>query len=77
MSQPYTQGAMNLSGPQPAYNQQFGTPPTSMQQVTNQMAGMQVGSTVPSSAGPGYGKYYLLTQVIFCACGTRPDVTVM
>ncbi|KAM9462483.1 protein transport protein Sec24C isoform 2-T2 [Clarias gariepinus] len=55
VSQPYTQGAMNLSGPQPAYNQQFGTPPTSMQQVTNQMAGMQVGSTVPSSAGPGYG----------------------
>lgn len=56
-SQPYTQGAVNLSGPQPAYSQQFGAPPTSMQQVTNQMAGMQVGSTVPSAAGPGYGKY--------------------
>ncbi|KAF5906409.1 protein transport protein Sec24C isoform X1, partial [Clarias magur] len=55
VSQPYTQGAMNLSGPQPAYNQQFGATPSSMQQVTNQMAGMQVGSTVPSSAGPGYG----------------------
>ncbi|XP_058262296.1 protein transport protein Sec24C isoform X2 [Hemibagrus wyckioides] len=56
VSQPYTQGAMNLSGPQPAYNQQFGAPPTSMQQVTNQMAGMQVGSTVPSSAGSGYAQ---------------------
>ncbi|XP_026770806.3 protein transport protein Sec24C isoform X1 [Pangasianodon hypophthalmus] len=56
VSQPYTQGAVNLSGPQPAYNQQFGAPPTSMQQVTNQMAGMQVGSTVPSSAGPGYAQ---------------------
>ncbi|KAF4084974.1 hypothetical protein AMELA_G00112270 [Ameiurus melas] len=54
VSQPYTQGSVSLSGPQPTYPQQFGAPPTSMQQVTNQMAGMQVGSTVPSSAGPGY-----------------------
>ncbi|TSK14801.1 Protein transport protein Sec24C [Bagarius yarrelli] len=53
VSQPY-QGAMNLSGPQPASTQQFGVPPTSMQQVTNQMAGMQVGSTMHSAAGPGY-----------------------
>ncbi|XP_066519102.1 protein transport protein Sec24C isoform X3 [Hoplias malabaricus] len=54
-SQPYSQGAMNLSGPQPPYNQQFGgAPPTSMQQMTNQMASMHVGSTVPSPAGPGY-----------------------
>ncbi|KAK3559510.1 hypothetical protein QTP86_013685 [Hemibagrus guttatus] len=56
VSQPYTQGAMNLPGPQPAYNQQFGAPPTSMQQVTNQMAGIQVGSTVPTSAGSGYAQ---------------------
>ncbi|XP_072523513.1 protein transport protein Sec24C isoform X4 [Salminus brasiliensis] len=54
VSQPYNQGGMNLSGPQPPYNQQFGAPPTSMQQMTSQMAGMQVGSTVPSPAGPGY-----------------------
>ncbi|XP_007259393.3 protein transport protein Sec24C isoform X4 [Astyanax mexicanus] len=54
VSQPYSQGAMNLTGPQPQYNQQFGAPPTSMQQMTTQMAGMQVGSTVPSPAGPGY-----------------------
>uniref|UniRef100_A0AAR2IK10 SEC24 homolog C, COPII coat complex component n=1 Tax=Pygocentrus nattereri TaxID=42514 RepID=A0AAR2IK10_PYGNA len=54
VSQPYSQGAMNLSGPQPPYNQQFGAPPTSMQQMTTQMASMQVGSTVPSPAGPGY-----------------------
>uniref|UniRef100_A0A8B9RHC4 SEC24 homolog C, COPII coat complex component n=1 Tax=Astyanax mexicanus TaxID=7994 RepID=A0A8B9RHC4_ASTMX len=50
VSQPYSQGAMNLTGPQPQYNQQFGAPPTSMQQMTTQMAGMQVGSTVPSPA---------------------------
>ncbi|KAL6475430.1 hypothetical protein MHYP_G00164700 [Metynnis hypsauchen] len=54
VSQPYSQGAMNLSGPQPPYNQQFGAPPTSMQQMTTQMASLQVGSTVPSPAGPGY-----------------------
>ncbi|XP_030629651.1 protein transport protein Sec24C isoform X1 [Chanos chanos] len=54
MSQPYAPGAVNLSGPQPAYNQQFGAPPTSVQQMTNQMAGMQVGSAAPTSAGPGY-----------------------
>lgn len=56
MSQPYTPGAMNLPGPQPPYGQQFGAPPVSMQQMTNQMASMQVGSNAPSPAGPGYGK---------------------
>ncbi|XP_046709553.1 protein transport protein Sec24C isoform X1 [Silurus meridionalis] len=54
VSQSFAQGAMPMAGPHPAYNQQFGAPPTSMQQLTNQMAGIQVGSTVPSSAGPGY-----------------------
>ncbi|XP_055031587.2 protein transport protein Sec24C isoform X3 [Misgurnus anguillicaudatus] len=53
-SQPYTPGVMNMSGPQPPYSQQFGAPPVSMQQMTNQMASMQVGSTAPSPAGPGY-----------------------
>lgn len=56
VSQPYTPAAVNLSGPQPPYGQQFGAPPVSMQQMTNQMASMQVGSTAPSPAGPGYGK---------------------
>ncbi|XP_051968721.1 protein transport protein Sec24C-like isoform X3 [Xyrauchen texanus] len=45
VSQPYTPGAGNL---------QIGVPPVSMQQMTNQMASMQVGSTAPSPAGPGY-----------------------
>ncbi|CAM4711389.1 hypothetical protein PO909_012523 [Leuciscus waleckii] len=54
VSQPYTPAVVNLSGPQPPYDQQFGAPPVSMQQMTNQMASMQVGSTAPSPAGPGY-----------------------
>ncbi|XP_059388651.1 protein transport protein Sec24C-like isoform X2 [Carassius carassius] len=54
VSQPYTPGAVNLPGPQPPYGQQYGAPPVSMQQMTNQMASMQVGSTAPSPAGPGY-----------------------
>lgn len=45
-----------MSGPQPPYSQQYGAPPVNMQQMTNQMASMQVGSTAPSPAGPGYGK---------------------
>ncbi|XP_026097752.1 protein transport protein Sec24C-like isoform X2 [Carassius auratus] len=54
VSQPYTPAAVNLPGPQPTYGQQYGAPPVSMQQMTNQMASMQVGSTAPSPAGPGY-----------------------
>ncbi|XP_026869134.2 protein transport protein Sec24C isoform X3 [Electrophorus electricus] len=54
VSQQYTHGTMQLSGPQSSFNQPFGAPPTSMQQMTNQMSGMQIGSTVPSPAGPGY-----------------------
>ncbi|KAI9546889.1 Protein transport protein Sec24C [Dissostichus eleginoides] len=52
-SQPYNQGAVNLSGPQPAYPQHYGPQPT-MQQVTNQMTGMQITSGPPTPAGPGY-----------------------
>uniref|UniRef100_A0A8C1PX43 SEC24 homolog C, COPII coat complex component n=1 Tax=Cyprinus carpio TaxID=7962 RepID=A0A8C1PX43_CYPCA len=54
VSQPYTPGAVNLPGPQHPYGQRFGAPPVSMQHMTNQMASMQVGSTAPSPAGPGY-----------------------
>ncbi|XP_070847397.1 protein transport protein Sec24C isoform X1 [Chaetodon trifascialis] len=53
VSQPYNQGAVNLSGPQPSYPQHYGPPPT-MQQVTNQMTGMQISSGPPTPAGPGY-----------------------
>ncbi|XP_068438888.1 protein transport protein Sec24C isoform X4 [Clinocottus analis] len=52
-SQPYNQGAVNLSGPQPSYPQHYGPQP-SMQQVTNQMTGMQITSGPPTPAGPGY-----------------------
>ncbi|KAH0624357.1 hypothetical protein JD844_031752 [Phrynosoma platyrhinos] len=43
---------------QPASFQQYGLPPTSTQQLTNHMAGMQIGSappSVPAPAGLGYG----------------------
>uniref|UniRef100_A0AAY3ZX11 SEC24 homolog C, COPII coat complex component n=1 Tax=Denticeps clupeoides TaxID=299321 RepID=A0AAY3ZX11_9TELE len=56
VSQTYTPAAVNLSGTQATYSQQFGAPPTSVQQVTNQMAGMQVGAALPTTAAPGYGK---------------------
>ncbi|XP_063076747.1 protein transport protein Sec24C isoform X2 [Engraulis encrasicolus] len=55
VSQPYTPAPMNLSSPpQPNYNQPFAGPPTTMQQMTNQMAGMQVGSAPPTGTAPGY-----------------------
>uniref|UniRef100_A0AAQ4P3C6 SEC24 homolog C, COPII coat complex component n=1 Tax=Gasterosteus aculeatus aculeatus TaxID=481459 RepID=A0AAQ4P3C6_GASAC len=52
-SQPYQQGAVNLSGPQASYPQHYGPQP-SMQHVTNQMTGMQITSAPPTPAGPGY-----------------------
>ncbi|XP_045065797.1 protein transport protein Sec24C-like isoform X2 [Coregonus clupeaformis] len=56
VSQPYSQGAMNLSGPHPSYPQQYGAQPP-MQQVTNQMSGMQIGSGPPTSVGLGYARH--------------------
>ncbi|XP_073345156.1 protein transport protein Sec24C isoform X1 [Pagrus major] len=53
VSQPYNQGAVNLSGPPPSFTQHYGPPP-SMQQVTNQMTGMQIAPGPPTPAGPGY-----------------------
>ncbi|XP_019963557.2 protein transport protein Sec24C isoform X1 [Paralichthys olivaceus] len=53
VSQPYSQGAVNLTGSQSSYPQHHGPPPT-MQQVTNQMTGMQINSGPPTPAGPGY-----------------------
>ncbi|KAK2820575.1 hypothetical protein Q5P01_023534 [Channa striata] len=52
-TQPYNQGAMNLSGAQLSYPQPYGSPPT-VQQVSNQMTGMQITSGPPTPAGPGY-----------------------
>ncbi|XP_045924174.1 protein transport protein Sec24C isoform X4 [Micropterus dolomieu] len=53
VSQPYSQGAVNLSGPHPSYPQHYAAP-SAMQQVTNQMTGMQISSGLPTPAGPGY-----------------------
>lgn len=53
VSQQYNQGAVNLSGPQPSYPQHYAPP--NMQQVTNQMTGMQISSGPPTAAGPVYG----------------------
>ncbi|CAL9699325.1 unnamed protein product [Knipowitschia caucasica] len=54
VSQPYHPGAVNLSGPpQASYPQHYGPPPP-MQQVTNQMGGMQINAAPPTPAGPGY-----------------------
>ncbi|XP_056152852.1 protein transport protein Sec24C [Lampris incognitus] len=52
VSQPYNQGAVTPSGPHTSYPQQYAASPT-MQQVTNQMTGMQI-SGPPTPAGPGY-----------------------
>ncbi|XP_062269997.1 protein transport protein Sec24C isoform X2 [Platichthys flesus] len=53
VSQPYSQGALNMTGSQPNYPQHHGPQPT-MHQVTNQMTGMQINSGPPTPAGPGY-----------------------
>nr|XP_015203238.1 PREDICTED: protein transport protein Sec24C isoform X2 [Lepisosteus oculatus] len=50
VSQPYVPGAAPPAGTQPPYHQQYGAPPTSAQQVANQMASMHISSP----AGPGY-----------------------
>lgn len=55
VSQPYNPGAVNLSGSHPSYPQHYGPLPT-MQQVTNQMTGMQINSA-STPAGPGFGKF--------------------
>ncbi|MEQ2183771.1 hypothetical protein GOODEAATRI_001392 [Goodea atripinnis] len=55
-AQPYNQGHMNMTGPLASYPQHYGPPPL-MQQVTNQMTGMQITSGPPTAAGPGYGTF--------------------
>lgn len=61
VSQPYNQGAVNMPVTHPSYPQHYGPPPT-MQQVTNQMTGMQIASGPPTPAGPGYGKFDSFTH---------------
>ncbi|XP_061087636.1 protein transport protein Sec24C isoform X2 [Conger conger] len=50
VSQPYAPPSVT----QTTYSQQYGASATSTQQLTNQMSGMQIGSTPPSAVGPGY-----------------------
>ncbi|XP_061490573.1 protein transport protein Sec24C isoform X2 [Rhineura floridana] len=57
-SQQFIPGPAPTPITQPATFQQYGPPPTSTQQLTNHMAGMQIGSvsaSVPAPAGLGYG----------------------
>ncbi|XP_053168134.1 protein transport protein Sec24C isoform X2 [Hemicordylus capensis] len=57
-SQQFMPGTAPTSISQPATFQQYGPPPTSTQQLTNNMAGMQISSvstSVPPPAGLGYG----------------------
>ncbi|KAG5855226.1 hypothetical protein ANANG_G00046840 [Anguilla anguilla] len=54
VSQPYTPAPMATAVTPATYPQQYGAPPTSTQQLTNQMMGMQIESTAPSPAGTGY-----------------------
>ncbi|KAM6951724.1 protein transport protein Sec24C isoform 2-T2 [Aplochiton taeniatus] len=73
-AQQYNQGAMNLSGPRPSYPQQYGAPP-SMQQVTNQMTGMQIASGPPTPAGPGYAPPQGSQPPVSAAYSTAPPPT--
>nr|XP_048714932.1 protein transport protein Sec24C isoform X4 [Caretta caretta] len=58
-SQPFIPGTGPTAVSQPATFQQYGSPPTSAQQLTNHMAGMQIGSSAsaPPPAGLGYGSF--------------------
>ncbi|XP_067156024.1 protein transport protein Sec24C isoform X2 [Apteryx mantelli] len=57
-SQPFLPGSAPTPVSQPSTFQQYGPPPASAQQLSNQMAGMTIGSTsasAPPPAGLGYG----------------------
>ncbi|XP_041830660.1 protein transport protein Sec24C isoform X2 [Melanotaenia boesemani] len=72
VSQPYNQGVMNMSGQQPSYSQHYG-PPSSMQQVTNQMTGMHITSGPPTPAGPGYAQPHSSQLPISTAYSATPQ----
>ncbi|XP_010712688.1 protein transport protein Sec24C isoform X1 [Meleagris gallopavo] len=57
-SQPFLPGSAPAPVSQPSTFQQYGPPPSSVQQLSNHMAGMTIGSTsisAPPPAGLGYG----------------------
>uniref|UniRef100_A0A8C5HFV4 SEC24 homolog C, COPII coat complex component n=1 Tax=Gouania willdenowi TaxID=441366 RepID=A0A8C5HFV4_GOUWI len=70
-SQPYNSGAATLPGHQPSYPQHYGHPST-MQQVTNQMTGMQINSGPPTAAGPGYAPPYSSQPPVSSAYSAAP-----
>ncbi|KAM4525333.1 protein transport protein Sec24C isoform 1-T1 [Odontesthes bonariensis] len=72
VSQPYSQGGMNVSGQHPSYPQHYGPTPT-MQQVTNQMTGMQITSGPPTPAGPGYAPPHSSQPPISTAYSAPPQ----
>lgn len=58
-SQPFLPGSAPVPVSQTSTFQQYGPPPASVQQLSNHMAGMTIGSTsasAPPPAGLGYGK---------------------
>lgn len=58
-SQPFLPGSAPTPVSQTATFQQYGPPPASVQQLSNHMAGMTIGSTTasaPPPAGLGYGE---------------------
>ncbi|KAM4716216.1 protein transport protein Sec24C isoform 2-T2 [Anableps anableps] len=71
-AQAYNQGHMNMTGPHPSYPQHYGPPPT-MQQVTNQMTGMQITSGPPTPAGPGYAPPHSSQPPISTAYSAAPQ----
>uniref|UniRef100_A0A8C6JPQ8 Uncharacterized protein n=1 Tax=Melopsittacus undulatus TaxID=13146 RepID=A0A8C6JPQ8_MELUD len=73
-SQPYLPGSASMPVTQTPTFQQYGPPPTSVQQLSNHMAGMTIGSvaaSAPPPAGLGYGevswlqKYVIAFQLLF------------
>uniref|UniRef100_A0A8C3CJV5 SC24C protein n=1 Tax=Cairina moschata TaxID=8855 RepID=A0A8C3CJV5_CAIMO len=65
-SQPFLPGSAPVPVSQTSTFQQYGPPPASVQQLSNHMAGMTIGSTsasAPPPAGLGYGKV---------SCAPRP-----
>ncbi|XP_035997872.1 LOW QUALITY PROTEIN: protein transport protein Sec24C [Fundulus heteroclitus] len=71
-AQPYSQGHMNVTGPLPSYPQHYGPPPP-MQQVNNQMTGMQISSGPPTPAGPGYAPPHSSQPPISTAYSAAPQ----
>uniref|UniRef100_A0A8C6JRD5 Uncharacterized protein n=1 Tax=Melopsittacus undulatus TaxID=13146 RepID=A0A8C6JRD5_MELUD len=66
-SQPYLPGSASMPVTQTPTFQQYGPPPTSVQQLSNHMAGMTIGSvaaSAPPPAGLGYGEVSWLQKYV-------------